>query len=498
MLFTVGLAAMDATIVATAVPSIAKDLGGFSLFPWLFSAYLLAMSVATPIYGKLADVYGRKPLLVTGVVVFLTGSALAGVSWSMGSLIVFRALQGIGAGGVQPLVMTLAGDLYSVRERAKVQGWIAGVWALAAVVGPLTGGLFAEYVSWRWIFFVNLPIGAAALFVITSNLHEPALPRRRHRIDFAGAALLVVGAGMLVFALLEGGVQWSWTSPQSVLSFAVAAAALVLFSWQERRAAEPILPTWLFTRRLLLVGALSSLMLGAMMICTMTYIPTFGQGVLGLGPVAAGFVLASMIIGWSGTATLAGRLYLRIGFRNTAILGTALSVLAGVLLSLLFRQPVVWLVVVGCVVIGCGLGFQSISVLVGTQSVVDWGRRGVVTGSIMFMRTIGQAIGAGIFGAVANATLATWFSSAPASVAHRLPSVNAATEVLGGNRLHGPVADYITRGIELATHRVFLALLAFAVVAVLVVLALPRRFTTPRFEEDEAELEPRAEPVRAG
>jgi MFS family permease len=223
--------------------------------------------------------------------------------------------------------------------------------------------------------------------------------------------------------------------------------------------------------------------------------------VLGLGPVAAGFVLASMIIGWSGTATLAGRLYLRIGFRNTAILGTALSVLAGVLLSLLWRQPAVWLAVVGCIVIGCGLGFQSISVLVGTQSVVDWGRRGVVTGSIMFMRTIGQAIGAGIFGAVANATLASWFSNAPATVAGRLPaSVNAATGVLGdrSRRIQGPVADYIVRGIELATHRVFLALLACAIVAVLVVLALPRRFTTPRFEEDAAELEPRPEPVRAG
>jgi EmrB/QacA subfamily drug resistance transporter len=487
MLLAIGLAAMDATIVATAVPSIAKDLGGFSEYEWLFSAYLLTQAVVTPIYGKLADVFGRRPVLVAGVAVFLAGSALGAVAWSMWALIAFRAVQGVGAGGIQPLVMTLAGDLYSLEERPKVQGRIASVWAFAAIVGPATGGLFAEYVSWRWIFIVNLPVGAFALAVILANLREPELVRREHRLDIPGAFLLVVGAGLLVFGLLQGGVHWSWGSRASVLVFAGAGAALAVFVVQERRSAEPMLPLWLFTRRVLLFAALTSLAVGILMIGMTTFVPVYAQGVLGLGPVTAGFVLAAMLLGWSGTASFAGRLYLPFGFRNTALIGAACAIAGGVLLVLLLGRAHVWLALVACALMGAGMGLQSTPTVIGVQSVIDWGRRGVATGSLMFMRTLGQAVGAGVLGAVANSKLASWFRNAPPAVAARLPhtGVNAATSVLGSgkDRVHGAAAGFARRGVELATHNVFLGVAACTLIALAFVLALPHEFVEQRFED---------------
>ncbi len=495
MMLSIGLAAMDSTIVATAVPSIAKDLGGFAHFPWLFSAYLLAQAVTTPIYGKLADVYGRRPILVIGISIFLLGSALGAVAWSMVALIVFRAVQGVGAGGVQPLVMTLAGDLYTLEERPRVQGRIASVWALAAIVGPATGGLFAEYISWRWIFIVNLPVGAFALGVILANLREPQLVRRRHRIDLLGAALLVSASGLLVFGLLQGGVSWAWSSRASFATFATCVALLAAFVWQERRAPEPVLPLWLFTRRLLVAAALSSLVIGLLMIGMTTFVPTFAQGVLGLGPVAAGFVLAGMLLGWSGTATFAGRIYIPFGFRNAALVGATLAIVGGILLALLARYTETWLTVVACAVMGAGIGLQATPILIGVQSVVEWSRRGVATGSLMFMRTLGQAVGAGALGAVANAKLSSWFDDAPPRVAAQLPNgVNGATSVLGGtsDRLTGSAAAYATRGIELATHDVFLVMATCTFAALACVLLLPRQFVSVDLDEEEQLV---AEPV---
>jgi MFS family permease len=209
LLLVIALAAMDAAIVATVVPPIVKDLGGFSLFPWLFSVYLLAQAASVPIYGKLADLYGRKPVLIAGVLIFLAGSALCGTSWSMVALIAFRGVQGVGAGAIQPISMTLVGDLYTVAERARIQGWLSGVWGVSAVIGPAIGGLFAQYLTWRWIFYVNLPIGAVALFMVATRLRERVV-RRPHQIDVAGSALVFAGIGLLVFGLLEGGVRWAW------------------------------------------------------------------------------------------------------------------------------------------------------------------------------------------------------------------------------------------------------------------------------------------------
>src|SRR3954451_20689382 len=243
VMLATALVAIDSTILATAVPSVVADLGGFSQFPWLFSIYLLAQAVSVPLYGKFADIVGRKPMMLLGISIFLVASILCGFAWSMVALIVFRGLQGLGAGAVLPIGQTIIGDVYSVAERAKITGYVAGVWAASSVIGPTLGGIFSDYISWRWIFFVNIPIAIAAMIVLQRSFHE-TVERRRHRIDYAGAALLAVGASLLILGLLEGGVAWAWDSGSSIAVLASAAVLLVAFGVVESRAAEPILPLW--------------------------------------------------------------------------------------------------------------------------------------------------------------------------------------------------------------------------------------------------------------
>jgi len=483
LMLAMGLAAMDTTVVATAIPSIVRDLGGFSLFAWVFSAYVLMQAVTVPVYGKLADLYGRKPVLVAGMLVFLTGSILSGAAWSMVALIAFRALQGLGAGAVQPVVATVAADLYTLEERARIQGWISSVWGISAVVGPAIGGFFAQYATWRWIFYVNVPVGVAALAVILTRFHEPHVVRRRHRIDVAGALLLVAGTGLGIFGLLQGGVRWAWLSGPSVGVFAAAAALLVVFSLNERwRADEPMLPPWVFGRRLLVGAALGSAAVGLLTIGLTTFLPTFAQGVLGASPVVAGFALAAMSIGWPLSSALSGKLYLSIGFRDTALIGTALALAGSVFFVLLGEGSHVWEAGAASFVTGAGLGLISTPLIVGVQSVVDWSRRGVVTGASMFTRMLGQALGAAIFGSVANSTLQHWLDAAPPAVAARLPhSVNAASSVLGGHRPRGAVGAYVRQGLDLATHHVFVGLVAVAVATLLVLALTPRRFDRLEF-----------------
>jgi multidrug resistance protein len=317
LMMTMMLAAMDTTIVSTAIPQIIGDLGGFALFTWVFSIYLLAQTATIPIYGKLADTFGRKPILVVGTLIFLGGSVASALAWNMVALIVFRGLQGLGAGSIMATVNTLAGDLYSVRERARIQGWLSSVWGVAAVVGPTLGGAFAEYASWRWIFLINLPIGVLSIILIGRFLHEQP-QYRRHRIDYAGAGLLLVAGGSLIFGLLQGGQTWPWLSAPSIGVFALAAVLIAATVLVERRASEPIMPAWLWRQRVLVGTNLAMIGMGLVMMGPNAYLPTFGQSVLGLGAIAAGFVLATMSIGWPLASSLSGYLYLRIGYRDTA------------------------------------------------------------------------------------------------------------------------------------------------------------------------------------
>jgi MFS family permease len=405
LMLATGLVAIDSTIVATAVPSIVRDVGGFSSFPWLFSAYLLAQAVSVPIYGKLSDMAGRKPIILAGIGLFLLGSVLCGIAWSMPSLIAFRALQGLGAGAVLPVSITIAGDIYSLEERAKVQGYLASVWAVSSVVGPSLGGIFASLGLWRGIFLVNVPLCLLAGWMLLRTLHEN-VERAKHRVDFAGASLLAVSLGLLILGALQGGQAWEWNSPASIGVFAVGGVLLGLFLLVERRAAEPVLPSWVVSRRLLGTTALVSFGVGAVLIGLTSFVPTFLEGALSSSPLVAGLALAALTVGWPISASQAGRLYLRIGFKATALIGVTVTVAGLMILALTAAVPNVASVAGSCFAVGLGLGLVATPTLIAAQSSVPWNERGVVTSTNMFARSIGSALGVAVFGAVANAIYA--------------------------------------------------------------------------------------------
>ena len=401
LMLATGLIAIDATILATAVPSVVADLGDFNQFPWLFSVYLLAQAVSVPIYSKLADTIGRKPIILTGVALFLLGSILAGLAWSMTSLIWFRVVQGLGAGAVAPMAMTIVGDLYNVEERALVQGYIASVWAISSVVGPALGGLFSQFATWRWIFFVNIPLCLIAAWTLIRAYRETVTPRR-HRIDYAGATVLTVGLTAVILALLEGGNAWAWLSLPSLLCFGLGAAALVAFVLVERRAAAPVLDLSILARPLILTTTLVSLGVGALLIGVTSFVPTYLENALGVVPLVSGVAVAALTLGWPLAESLAGRVYLRFGFRVTVLLGSGIATLGAIALALSGPWPNPVTVAVVAFVVGFGLGWTAAPSLIAAQASVDWGERGVVTGINVFARSAGSAVGVAIFGAIAN------------------------------------------------------------------------------------------------
>jgi EmrB/QacA subfamily drug resistance transporter len=474
---TMMLAAMDTTIVSTAIPEIVGELGGFRLFSWVFSIYLLAQTVTIPVYGKLCDLFGRKPVLLAGTVIFLVGSAASSLSWNIVALIVFRGVQGLGAGSIMATVTTLAGDLYSVRERAVVEGWLSSVWGIAAIVGPLLGGAFAEYTSWRWIFLVNIPIGALALALIGAFLHE-TYDRRRPNIDYSGAALVLGTVGLFIFGLLQGGEAWPWLSLPSLATFAGTGLLLGVTVWAEQRAAEPVMPGWLWRRRVLSGSNIATIGMGLMMMAPSAYLPTFLQSVQGLGAIAAGLVLASMSIGWPAASALSGRLYMRVGFRDTALGGAVLLIFAsGGFVVMPVPQPV-WAVVLDQIALGAGFGLLSTPLLVGLQSVVGWQQRGVVTGANMFSRYLGQSLGAALFGAIFNAVIATRLADAPRNLQAALPhTINHILNVLHSGHVSAAAEEWLRGSIALATRHLFFGMAVIALAMLLVLIAVPKRFS---------------------
>jgi EmrB/QacA subfamily drug resistance transporter len=446
IMLSTALVAIDGTVIATAVPSIVGSLGGFAQFPWLFSVYLLAQAVTVPVYGKLADIFGRKPVMLLGIGLFLLGSILCGVAWSMGALIAFRAVQGLGAGAVQPMAMTIVGDLYSVAERAKVQGYTASVWGISSVVGPTLGGVLSEYVSWRWIFFINIPLCLIAAASIGLRFAEQ-VQKRRPRIDYAGATTLTVALTLLILGLLEGGQAWAWGSAQSLAVLGAGIVLLAAFVLIERRAADPVVPLQLLRHRLLVTTNLVAACVGAVLIGLSSYVPTFVQDVLGTGPLVAGFALAALTFGWPLSASQSGRAYLRIGFRHTALVGASGVALGSGLLLLLGGSSSVVQVAATVFVIGLGMGFAAAPTLIAAQSSTTWQQRGVVTGTNMFFRSAGSAVGVAIFGAIANATL-----SRSSTATGRVPPGALTT----------------------AVHHVFLGTAVLAVAMMIAVLLMPR------------------------
>ena len=404
------LAALDSTVVGTAMPTIVGDLGGLALYSWVFASYLLAATVTGPVFGKLSDTYGRKPIYLAGIFFFLLGSVLAGTSETMAGLITFRTLQGLGAGAVQPTAVTIVGDIFELESRARVQGLFGTVWGISAVIGPAVGGLVTDYISWRWVFYINLPFGLAAATLLAVSLSE-SFERRPRRVDYLGATLLTSGLVAVLLALLGEGNTPSFSASTLALLFG-GLVALALFVTVERRAEDPMVPLGLFRDRIFAVGVLGNLALGGVLFGVSVYIPLFVQGALAGTAVTAGAVIAPLSIGWPVGSFIGGRVILRSGYRRTLLVGSCFIALGTGLSVPVSETTPLWYVVLAVFIIGLGMGFSSTTYLVSVQNAVPWQRRGIATSSIVFFRTVGGSIGVAVMGALLNASLGPGYAAA--------------------------------------------------------------------------------------
>ena len=390
--------AIEATIVSTAMPQIAAQLGGLELYSWVFAAFLLTQTATTVVFGKLSDLRGRKAVMLSGIAIFLAGSILCGFAWSMPSLIAFRLLQGVGAGAVQPTAMTIVGDLYSVHERGKIQGWLASVWALSAVLGPLVGSLIIQYWSWAWIFWMNLPIGVASAAGFWFYLHERK-SEKRGSIDHISAGVFTIAIAAVMAAMTAFSTA-GWSEIATISAIAVVAVAA--FVVQERRSPEPMISLALWGRRPIAAVNAASLFAGMVMIGLTTFLPVFVQGVMGRPPLTAGFALSAMVLGWPIGATLSPRLWGRFGLRNVLRAGSALIPIGALAFVFLRADTSPVVAGIGSAIVGFGMGLSSSASIVMIQEIVEWSERGSVTAAYLFARTLGSTFGATAFGAVLN------------------------------------------------------------------------------------------------
>ena len=454
--------AIEATIVSTAMPQIAGQLGDLHLYAWVFSSFLLTQTATTVVFGKLADLFGRKPVLLVGIAVFLLGSTLCGFAWSMSSLIAFRLLQGVGAGAIQPVSLTVVGDLYSVEERGRIQGWLASVWGISSVLGPLTGGLIIQHLSWSWIFWINLPIGLAAAAGFTVFLREDVAKGVRS-LDVAGAALFAVTIAALMLAITEAGtIGGSRTASWSAGVFLLGAA---LFVWQERRARDPMLAFSLWGRRAIAATNITTLLSGMAIIGLTTFLPMFVQGVMGRSPLVAGFTLTAKVLRWPDGATVAARNFRRFGLRATLLFGAALLPVGALAFLVLTPGAAPAVAGGGSLVMGLGMGFLSTAAIVLIQGSVGWAERGSATASNIFSRNLGSTLGATVLGGVLNLSLARHGGSGAAEFEAIRQLLDHPGQATGGSALRALLGQSL--------HLTFWAVFAMTVLTLLLATLVP-------------------------
>ncbi len=398
LLLALFMAAMEMTVVSTAMPTVVAELGGALHYAWVFTAYMLTSTVTVPIYGKLADLHGRKPVMLVAMALFLLGSMASGQARTMEQLILFRAIQGVGAGGMQPMALTIVGDIFKIEERAKMQGVFGAVWGIAGLVGPLLGGVIVATLSWRWVFYVNVPFGLVSATVLTFSLVEN-IEKRKHGLDVAGA-LLLAGAVMALLLGADGRLPWVLLPGSALLTAA--------FLYVEKRAKEPLVPLQLFAQRILATSSALSALAGGAMVGLVTFVPLYAQGVLGATPTEAGTTIATMAVTWPVASAVSGRLIARVGFQNLVRVGFAFTAAAALWLALAASGGAsATMLRVAAALFGVGMGLANTPLVIAVQSSVTFSQRGVATASTMFFRNIGGTVAVGAMGVVlARALLA--------------------------------------------------------------------------------------------
>ncbi|MFK9092249.1 MDR family MFS transporter [Bacillus salipaludis] len=464
------MGAIEATIVSTAMPAIVADLGGFTLYSWVFSAYLLMNAVTVLIYGKLSDLFGRKPILTVGIIIFLIGSILCGFATSMKTLIIFRLIQGFGAGAVTPIATTIVGDIYTAEERAKIQGYLSSVWGISAITGPAVGGLLVQYVSWHYVFWINIPLGILSLVGLWMFLHEN-VEKKKHKIDYLGAILLMITISTLMFVLVESeGRFGSW---KMVSLLILSGLALIAFIFQERRAAEPVMPFSIWKHRAIFIANSTSLTTGIMLIGISSFLPTFVQGVMEQTPIVAGFTLTAMSIGWPIASTLSGRMLISMGYRKTSIIGGVFLIIGSIaFVTMSASSGPIW-AAVGSFFVGVGMGLTSTAFIVSIQSTVDWQQRGIATAANMFMRNLGNTIGAAMLGGILNNRMLHYFSRKDKSIT--VDDANNLLKASDRDKLSESVKSILQDGLTVSLHSVYFVVLTFAFVSLLLILFIPKK-----------------------
>jgi EmrB/QacA subfamily drug resistance transporter len=477
------IAALEATVVGTAMPTVIASLGGLNQYSWVFSAYLVTSTVTVPVWGKLSDLYGRRLLYQIGIAVFLLGTLLSGLSTSMTQLIVFRAIQGLGAGALVPLGMTIIGDIFTLEERAKMQAYFSGVWGLSSVVGPVVGGFITDQISWRWVFFINLPVGVLAAIIIGLALKEPKLTEKP-KIDYAGAALLMIAISLLMLALVESATLAALLTFQNLLLIGGAILLLGLFFVVEKRASDPIIPFDLFKNRTVSVSVAAGFLAGVAMFGAISFIPLFAQGALGATATEAGSLLTPLMLAWVSMSVIGGRLLLKVGYRTIAIVGFIVLSFGFVLLAMFEREtPRVWLYV-DLVLIGAGLGLTMLTLLIAVQQAVERSKLGIATSLNQFSRAIGGAFGVAVMGAFLTAGLAANLNAAAQSGNANLTPEQARAFAENPNALVDPAAqaqispatlEVLQQAMASSIHRVFWVGAILSLFALAVTFLLPRR-----------------------
>ena len=473
------IAALEATVVGTAMPTVIASLGGLNHYSWVFSAYLVTSTVTVPVWGKLSDLYGRRLLYQVGIGVFLLGTLLSGLSGTMTQLIVFRAIQGLGAGALVPLGMTIIGDTFTLEERAKMQAYFSGVWGLSSIIGPIVGGFITDQISWRWVFFVNLPIGVVAALIIGFALREPKT-HTRPKIDYAGAILLMVAISLLMLAMVEGG-SGGLINSENILIFLASAVLLVIFVFVEKRAADPIIPFDLFKNKTIAIAIPAGFLGGVAMFGAISFIPLFAQGSLGFTATAAGSLLTPLMLSWVSMSIIGGRLMLKIGYRLLTIVGYSALTFGFVLLAMFDRDTNRVFLYLDLVIIGIGLGSSMLTLLIAVQQAVERSKLGVATSLNQFSRSIGGAVGVAVMGAVLTSSLAGQLNRAAdegqitkTQAQEFASNPNALIEPSAKAAVPAETLAVLQSSLAKAIHPVFWAGAVMAGLGLLVVLFLPR------------------------